>query len=65
MTSIPGARNDAAQTFGSDMGPPAGGGHVVVASDKFKGSLTAAQVGAAVGTGLRRVLPDLDVGWYR
>ena len=37
------------------------GGHVLIASDKFKGSLTAAEVGAAVGAGLRRVVPDLDV----
>lgn len=30
---------------------------VLIASDKFKGSLTAAEVAAAVGAGLRRVLP--------
>lgn len=30
---------------------------VLIASDKFKGSLTAAEVAAAVGTGLRRVVP--------
>jgi glycerate kinase len=36
-------------------------GHVVVAPDKFKGSLTAAQVGAALRAGLRAVRPDLDV----
>ncbi len=30
---------------------------VLIASDKFKGSLTAADVAAAVGTGLRRVVP--------
>ncbi|MET0862820.1 MAG: glycerate kinase [Nakamurella sp.] len=34
---------------------------VVIAADKFKGSLTAAQVGDAVRTGLQRVLPDLVV----
>lgn len=34
---------------------------VLVASDKFKGSLTAAQVAAAVGAGVRRVLPDAVV----
>ena len=34
---------------------------VLVGSDKFKGSLTAAQVGAAVSAGLRSVSPDLDV----
>ena len=33
---------------------------VLVASDKFKGSLTAAQVAAAVTTGIRRV-SDVDV----
>ena len=33
--------------------PPVTGGHVLIASDKFKGSLTAAEVGAAVGAGLR------------
>lgn len=31
--------------------------HILVASDKFKGSLTAAEVAAAVGAGVRRVLP--------
>ncbi len=35
--------------------------HVLVASDKFKGSLTAAQVGEAVRNGIHRVLPQLDV----
>ncbi len=34
---------------------------VVVAPDKFKGSATAVQVAAALGTGLRRVRPDLEV----
>jgi glycerate kinase len=36
-------------------------GHVVVAPDKFKGSLTAAEVGAAVRTGLLAGQPALDV----
>ena len=36
-------------------------GHVIVAPDKFKGSLTAGQVGAAVRAGLLAVDPDLDV----
>ena len=36
-------------------------GHVVVAPDKFKGSLTAAEVGAAVRIGLLAVWPALDV----
>jgi len=35
--------------------------HVLVAPDKFKGSLTAAQVAAHVAAGLRSVLPDLVV----
>lgn len=34
---------------------------VLIASDKFKGSLTAGQVAAAVGAGVRRVLPDAVV----
>lgn len=34
---------------------------VVVASDKFKGSLTAAQVAQSVERGIRRVRPDADV----
>ncbi|WP_309049878.1 glycerate kinase [Streptomyces sp.] len=35
--------------------------HVLVAADKFKGSLTAVQVAERVTAGLRRVVPDLDV----
>lgn len=35
--------------------------HVVVAPDKFKGSLQAGQVAEAVSEGLRRGLPELDV----
>ncbi|MET9225161.1 glycerate kinase [Lentzea sp. NPDC003310] len=35
--------------------------HVVVAPDKFKGSLTAPQVAAAVARGLREAVPDVDV----
>ncbi|WP_371406431.1 glycerate kinase [Kribbella sp. NBC_00662] len=34
---------------------------VVVASDKFKGSLTSAEVATAVGAGVRRVHPDATV----
>ncbi|MGW5109031.1 glycerate kinase [Nocardia sp. NPDC004123] len=34
---------------------------VLIASDKFKGSLTAAQVGAAVRAGIRRARPDASV----
>ena len=35
--------------------------HVLVAPDKFKGTLTAAEVAAHVATGLRSAHPDLDV----
>ncbi|MEU2235741.1 MULTISPECIES: glycerate kinase [Streptomyces] len=35
--------------------------HVLVAADKFKGSLTAVQVAERVTAGLRRVLPELTV----
>lgn len=34
---------------------------VLIASDKFKGSLTAVEVADSVGSGLRRGLPDVDV----
>ncbi len=34
---------------------------VLIAPDKFKGSLTAAEVAEAVATGLRRARPDLEV----
>jgi len=34
---------------------------VLIASDKFKGSLTAAEVAAAVGNGVRRARPDVVV----
>ncbi|MEC3916323.1 glycerate kinase [Nocardia sp. CDC160] len=34
---------------------------VLIASDKFKGSLTAVQVGAAVRAGIRRARPDAEV----
>ncbi|WP_461029918.1 glycerate kinase, partial [Streptomyces sparsus] len=34
---------------------------VLIAADKFKGSLTAVQVAAHVTAGLRRVEPELDV----
>ncbi|GAA1947759.1 glycerate kinase [Kitasatospora viridis] len=36
-------------------------GHVVVAPDKFKGTLEGAEVAARLAAGIRRVLPDLDV----
>ncbi len=35
--------------------------HVLIAADKFKGSLTAVEVAEHVTAGLRRVVPDLDV----
>jgi glycerate kinase len=35
--------------------------HVIIAPDKFKGSLTAPQVAAAVARGLREAAPGLDV----
>ncbi|WP_307624277.1 glycerate kinase [Streptomyces sp. V3I7] len=38
-----------------------GGRRVLVAADKFKGSLTAVQVAERVTAGLRRVVPDLEV----
>ena len=34
---------------------------VVVATDKFKGSLTAAEVAESLDRGLRRVVPDVEV----
>lgn len=36
-------------------------GPVLIAPDKFKGSLTAPEVAAAVATGLRRVRPEVEV----
>ncbi|GAB3295150.1 glycerate kinase [Parasphingorhabdus pacifica] len=36
-------------------------GHVLVAPDKFKGSLTSSQVAEAIATGLRRARPELDI----
>ncbi|MET7378668.1 glycerate kinase [Streptomyces sp. NPDC005526] len=40
---------------------PETGRRVLVAADKFKGSLTAVQVARAVTAGLRRVVPDVEV----
>lgn len=37
--------------------------HVVVAPDKFKGSLSAREVADAVSGGIRDVVPDADVRW--
>ncbi|WP_245717329.1 glycerate kinase [Nocardia jejuensis] len=36
-------------------------GHVIVAPDKFKGSLTAGQVAAHLAAGLRRARPDIPI----
>ncbi len=43
------------------MSSDGGGGRVVIASDKFKGTLTAAQVADAVAAGLRTTAPALAV----
>lgn len=43
------------------MTAPRGGPRVVVAPDKFKGSLTAAQAAQAIAEGLRRGCPSVDV----
>lgn len=43
------------------MTAPRGGPRVVVAPDKFKGSLTAAQAAQAIAEGLRRGCPGVDV----
>src|SRR5258708_33489903 len=51
---LPGARAHDATEAGVTM-------RVVVAPDKFKGSATAVQVAAALGTGLRRGRPGLEV----
>lgn len=34
---------------------------VVLAPDKFKGTLTAVEAAARIGAGIRRVFPDADV----
>jgi len=41
------------------MNPP----RIVLAPDKFKGSLTAGEVAEAVAAGIRRVRPDADIRW--
>ena len=75
MTSIPEDRNQAGTTgrhvsiagdehAGAEQSGirlPGSGSRILIAADKFKGSLTAAQVGEAVRTGINRVLPDLAV----
>ena len=43
------------------MTSPRGGPRIVVAPDKFKGSLTAAQAAEAIAEGLRRSCPDANV----
>lgn len=54
---------DAAATEGTagSVGTGRAAGHVLIAADKFKGSLTAVQVAERVTAGLRRVVPDLSV----
>lgn len=47
--------------MGSDRGAGGGAGHVVVACDKFKGSLTAGRVLACIAEGLHRADPDRAV----
>ncbi|HZU93172.1 MAG TPA: glycerate kinase, partial [Microbacterium sp.] len=34
---------------------------VLIASDKFKGSATGAEVAASLGDGIRSVIPDADI----
>src|SRR4051812_28985471 len=48
-------------TPGPASRPTRGFGPVVVAPDKFKGSLTAAEVAERVAAGLRRFNPNLEV----
>ena len=43
------------------MSAPLGTGSILIAPDKFKGSLTAGQVAQAIATGLRRVLTTVDL----
>jgi len=50
------ARNDTRTAPSAQQAP-----RVLIASDKFKGSLTAVQVAERVTTGLRRVVPGLEV----
>jgi glycerate 2-kinase len=53
---------DEDQVAGGEMEPArARAGHVVVAPDKFKGSLSAAQAAAHVAAGLRRARPGLAI----
>ncbi|SES34565.1 glycerate kinase [Pedococcus cremeus] len=43
------------------MSPPRGPGRVVLAPDSFKGSVSAAEVAAALARGVRAELPDVEV----
>jgi glycerate 2-kinase len=45
----------------ADAGAERGNRRVLVAADKFKGSLTAVEVAERVTAGLRRVVPDVEV----
>lgn len=49
--------NAAVDGIGTDTATP----RVLIAADKFKGTLTAVQVAERVTAGLRRVVPDLEV----
>jgi glycerate 2-kinase len=54
--------NDEGQVAGAEMqSRRSRGGHVLVAPDKFKGTLTATQAARHIAAGLRRVRGDLDI----
>ena len=59
--SIPSPRMRDARPIPPPRAERGAGFRVVVASDKFKGTLTSAEVAAAVGAGVRRVHPDATV----
>ncbi|WP_063713225.1 glycerate kinase [Nocardia jiangxiensis] len=42
---------------------PGGSPRIILAPDKFKGSLTARQVADALAEGIRRVRPDAEIAW--
>jgi glycerate kinase len=50
-----------ADAAGTDTAKGRQARRVLIAADKFKGSLTAVEVAERVTAGLRRILPDLDV----
>jgi glycerate kinase len=53
--------NAAVDGIGTDIDTDTAVPRVLIAADKFKGTLTAVQVAERVTAGLRRVLPDLEV----